>query len=63
MDTLVEVDMGSILIQNINKFKLMDQRPNKQEINFLNYSYNFFLDIYEEVKDEKSETKRMMLIK
>lgn len=30
----------------------MDPRPNKQENVFLNHSYNFFLDIYEEIKDE-----------
>ena len=30
----------------------MEQRPNKQEIIFLNHSYNFFLDIYDEIKNE-----------
>ena len=30
----------------------MDPRPNKKENVFLNHSYNFFLDIYEEIKDE-----------
>ena len=30
----------------------MDQRPNPQEIQFLNKSYNFFLDIYDEIKNE-----------
>ncbi len=30
----------------------MDLRPNEQEINFLSKSYNFFLDIYDEMVEE-----------
>lgn len=30
----------------------MDIRPNKQENIFLNHSYNFFLDIHEEIENE-----------
>lgn len=30
----------------------MDKRPNEQEIEFLTASYNFFLDIFEEVRGE-----------
>lgn len=31
----------------------MNLRPTKQENIFLNYLYNFFLDIYEEIKEEE----------
>lgn len=30
----------------------MNHKPNKQELTFLNSSYNFFLDIYEEIKND-----------
>lgn len=35
----------------------MNQRPNPQEVLFLNKSFNFFLDIYDEIKQDEFWTK------
>lgn len=35
----------------------MEQRPNHQEVHFLNNSYNFFLDIFDEINEEEFWSK------